>query len=150
VDECKPLVSGHGGGHRQAARQPGGQAPDGVPQARGRAAQVDPIKPTLKAPGTKRLKLKYDEPLSKFAFKFNLRRYSEEGNAAFKSGQYAEALKCYELAGPGRNGYKCRSAQLTTLVYIMRSLLCYPECPPAVGARRLPVSAFQCRSPLTV
>ena len=37
--------------------------------------QVVPIKPTLKAPGTKRLKLKYDEALSNFAFKFNLRRY---------------------------------------------------------------------------
>ena len=40
--------------------------------------QVDPIKPTLNAPGTKRLKLKYDEPLSNVAFKFNLRRYSKE------------------------------------------------------------------------
>ena len=29
----------------------------------------------LKAPGTKRLELKYDELLSSFAFKFNLRRY---------------------------------------------------------------------------
>ena len=38
---------------------------------------VDPIKPTLKAPGTKRLKLKDDELLSSFAFKFNLRRYDE-------------------------------------------------------------------------
>ena len=37
--------------------------------------QVDPIKPTLKAPGTKRLELKYDELLSSFAFNFNLRRY---------------------------------------------------------------------------
>jgi hypothetical protein len=34
------------------------------------------MKPTLKAPRTKRLKLKYDVPLSNFAFKFNLRRYS--------------------------------------------------------------------------
>ncbi len=42
----------------------------------GKPVQVDPIKPTLKAPGTKRLKLEYDEPLSNFAFKFNLRRYS--------------------------------------------------------------------------
>ena len=41
----------------------------------GRAVQVDPIKPTLKAPGTKRLKLKYDKLLSSFAFNFNLRRY---------------------------------------------------------------------------
>ena len=36
--------------------------------------QVDPIKPTLKAPGITLLKLKYVEPLSKIAFKFNLRR----------------------------------------------------------------------------
>jgi hypothetical protein len=33
------------------------------------------MKPKLKPPGTKRLKLNYDEPLSTFAFKFNLRRY---------------------------------------------------------------------------
>ena len=38
--------------------------------------QVDPIKPTLKAHGTVRLKLITDEPLSNFAFKFNLRRYT--------------------------------------------------------------------------
>ena len=37
--------------------------------------QVDPIKPTLKAPGIKLLSLKYDKPLSNFGFKFNLRRY---------------------------------------------------------------------------
>jgi hypothetical protein len=30
----------------------------------------------LKPPGTKRLKLKYDELLSNLAFKFNLRRYN--------------------------------------------------------------------------
>jgi len=41
----------------------------------GRPAQVDPIKPMLKAPGTKLLKLKHDEPLSSSGgFKFNLRR----------------------------------------------------------------------------
>ena len=39
--------------------------------------QVEPTKPVLKAPGIKLLKLEYDEPLSKFAFKFNLRRYTE-------------------------------------------------------------------------
>ena len=37
--------------------------------------QVDPIKPKLKLPGTKRLKLKYDELPSNFAFNFSLRRY---------------------------------------------------------------------------
>jgi hypothetical protein len=36
--------------------------------------QVDPIKPELKLPGTKRLKLKCDESLTNFAFKFELRR----------------------------------------------------------------------------
>jgi hypothetical protein len=39
--------------------------------------QIDPMKPMLKAPGTKRLKLNYDEPLSKLAFKFRLRRFTE-------------------------------------------------------------------------
>jgi hypothetical protein len=43
----------------------------------GRAVQVDPIKPTLKAPGTKRLKLEYDDLLSIFGFEFNLRRHSK-------------------------------------------------------------------------
>ena len=35
------------------------------------------MKPTLKAPGIKRLKLKCDTLLSNFAFNFNLRRYIE-------------------------------------------------------------------------
>jgi hypothetical protein len=39
--------------------------------------QVDPIKPKLTLPGTKRSKLNCDEPLSNFAFKFELRRYAE-------------------------------------------------------------------------
>jgi len=34
------------------------------------------MKPMLKAPRTKRLKLKYDEMPSNVAFKFNLRRYT--------------------------------------------------------------------------
>ena len=42
----------------------------------GRAVQVDPIKPTLKAPVIKLSKLTCDKPLSKFAFKFRLRRYT--------------------------------------------------------------------------
>ena len=45
--------------------------------------QVDPIKPTLKAPGTQRLKLKYDKLLSSFAFNFNLRRYNTESDHLF-------------------------------------------------------------------
>jgi hypothetical protein len=42
----------------------------------GKAVQVDPIKPTLKARGTKRLKPQQDEVLSSFAFNLSLRRYS--------------------------------------------------------------------------
>jgi len=34
------------------------------------------MKPKLKPPGSKLLKLKFDKPLSDFAFKFNLRRYN--------------------------------------------------------------------------
>jgi hypothetical protein len=37
--------------------------------------QVDPIKPMLKAPGIKRLKLQYHQRLLNIGFKFNLRRY---------------------------------------------------------------------------
>ena len=37
--------------------------------------QVDPIKPTLEAPGIKRLKLEHDELLSSFAFNFNFRLF---------------------------------------------------------------------------
>jgi hypothetical protein len=40
------------------------------------------MKPKLTAPGTKRLKLKYDAPLSSFAFKFKLRRYIMDVNSA--------------------------------------------------------------------
>jgi hypothetical protein len=43
--------------------------------------QVDAIKPTLKASGTKRLKLKCEELLSDTAFNFNLRRYSKRARA---------------------------------------------------------------------
>ena len=41
--------------------------------------QVDPIKTKLTLPGAKRLKLKCDEPLSNFAFSFNLRHYNKDG-----------------------------------------------------------------------
>ena len=40
--------------------------------------QVEPIKPLLKAPGTKRLKLKFEVPLSNFAFKFNIHHYTSD------------------------------------------------------------------------
>jgi len=45
-----------------------------MPGHPGRALQVDPMKPTLKASGTKRLKLECDEMLPGFALNSNLRR----------------------------------------------------------------------------
>jgi hypothetical protein len=67
VGICRALV--RGGGARGGAQR--GQQR----RLRGRAVQVDPVKPTLKAPGTERLKLKAEELLSNFGFKFNLRPY---------------------------------------------------------------------------
>jgi len=57
--------------------------------AQGEAVQVDPIKPTLKAPGSERLKLKCDILLSACAFNVNLRRYTKE--------DYLQLLKLYPL-----------------------------------------------------
>jgi hypothetical protein len=45
------------------------------------------MKPMLKPPGTKRLKLKCDIPLATSAFKVNLRRYSKESDPAWRAMQ---------------------------------------------------------------
>ena len=42
----------------------------------GEAVQVDPIRSTLKAPGTDLLTLEYDDLLSYFAFNFDLRHHT--------------------------------------------------------------------------
>jgi hypothetical protein len=47
--------------------------------------QVDPNKTTLKAPGIKRVKLKFDKVLSSFAFKFKLRRFSMVADRVVRS-----------------------------------------------------------------
>jgi hypothetical protein len=52
--------------------------------------QVDPIKPKLRPPGTKLLKLKCDILLSTSAFRFNLRRY-RVGSGAGSAAQSANA-----------------------------------------------------------
>ena len=41
------------------------------------------MKPMLKAPGTKRLKLSYDKPPSITVFKCKLRRYTAAANVSF-------------------------------------------------------------------
>ena len=59
---------------RGGAVHPGGAVGDA---GQDRAVQVNPIKPTLKVPGSERLKLNCDDLHSNFAFKFNLRRYTK-------------------------------------------------------------------------
>jgi hypothetical protein len=71
--ELAPL---HPGGVSAAAHSGGGQL--------GRTVQVDPMKPTLKAPVSMLLKLRYDGPVSSFAFKFNLRRHNSAWRKYFK------------------------------------------------------------------
>ena len=71
--------------------------------AQGRVVQVDPIKPKLKAPEHKRLKLECDILLSTAAFKFKLRRYSK--------GRWAAALRGCTLQpriGRQRSHRRCR------------------------------------------
>jgi len=59
------------------------------------------MKPKLKLPGTQRLKLKCDDPLSIFAFKFNFRRFTTAetttalasvGRCRLTSGAYTRPL----------------------------------------------------------
>jgi hypothetical protein len=59
--------------------------------------QVDHIKPTLKVPGNKRLKLDCHEPLSNVAFDVNLRRYTMEAAAVAH-------LRFFSGAGGGGGG----------------------------------------------
>jgi len=54
-----------------------------APRRHGRAVQVAPIKPVMKAPRiNQRWKLKYEELLSNFGFTFSLRRYAMGADAA--------------------------------------------------------------------
>jgi hypothetical protein len=48
----------------------------------GKGVQVESMKPMMKAPGTMRLKLKCHKPPSNFAFNFNFRRQTQEGQPA--------------------------------------------------------------------
>ena len=62
--------------------------------------QVDPIKPTFKAPGSKRLKLEHENPVPNFAFNFNLRRYKEAQEQQMNQNMYAQLLPA-ALPAPG-------------------------------------------------
>jgi hypothetical protein len=96
VDECKPLVGGDGRNGRSGWR--GAHAAG----RRGRRAALRPGEAGAASPyqtqaetawnaGTQHLSLKCDEPLSSFAFKFNLRRYILEPGEAALAALVAEA-----------------------------------------------------------
>jgi hypothetical protein len=68
------------------------------------------MKPLLKAPGTKRLKLKSDEPVSSSGFNFNLRHYTlgREGPDPGREGPAGPEVP----AGPeGRAGTRISSSR---------------------------------------
>jgi len=73
--------------------------------------QVDPIKPTLKAPGTKRLTQKCDESLSNFAFNFNLRRYTSGNEPVF-------AFKAQNVGDMTIKGITVTDFRISANVYI--------------------------------
>jgi hypothetical protein len=52
------------------------------------------MKPILKAPESKHLKLKHEKTLSNFAFKFNLRRFNQAVQRARAADQLAKARRC--------------------------------------------------------
>jgi len=80
--------------------------------AHGRVVQVDPMKRKLKAPGAKRLKLKYDEPLSIFAFKCILHRYTMVAGAALAE---LGRLRQARMGGGGGGGGAAGELSLTDL-----------------------------------
>ena len=63
--------------------------------------QVDPIKPTLKAPVTECLKLKYEELLSNFGSKFDMRRYSLVREAGDNVGHEGRPVQVEPRLTPG-------------------------------------------------
>jgi hypothetical protein len=73
--------------------------------------QVDPMRPTLKPPRSKRLKLRCVVPLSNFAFKFDLRRHNEDFVACGK--RYAADLRAAGCeAGPYNRALFCSTPAL--------------------------------------
>jgi len=91
----------------------GGDASASLQPRPGRAVQVNPIKSTLKAPGTKRLKLNYNELLSNFAFNFNLRHDTPvQGDyyLNFKLQDCTDRQICRDMSGITTLAGRCRMA----------------------------------------
>ena len=82
--------------------------------------QVDPIKPTLKAtlkaPGIQHLKLKCDEPLSNFAFSFNLRCYIKGVTTGRKFANRSYLYRFNVAMDPGVQAARwCLSQEMSTM-----------------------------------
>jgi hypothetical protein len=71
----------------------------------------------LKVPGTEHLKVTHDEPPSKFAFKFNLRRYNKD-IAKDAAPFMRKASKYYESIA----AQLCANGQGLTLVHVRAQL----------------------------
>ncbi len=63
----------------------------------GTAVQVGPMKPTLKAPKSKLLKLENEKVLSNYAFEFNLRRYNKGAPGSSSETSAAATMRQEEL-----------------------------------------------------
>ena len=102
--------------------------------------QVDPVKPALKAPGIVLLKLKYDEALSIFAFKINLRRYNWEQRSGGHGGRRVPILAATANAmrgdherclDAGMDGYLSKPVQRKSLLQMMGFWICKrDDCSP--------------------
>jgi hypothetical protein len=94
------------------------------------------MKPTLKPPGIKRLKLMLGHPLSNFAFEFNLRCYTmartymsvEEVVAVAEAGRCAGATEClFTLGDRPEARYPAAAAELQAMVRRSRLTLSNPR-----------------------
>jgi hypothetical protein len=100
------------------------------------------MKPKLKPPGTKRLKLKHENPLSSFAFNFNLRRYRADCGGAHSGAHRGRAVQ----VDPIKPTLKAPKSKLSKLAHekvlsncafkfhLHRSIEGYGGAPSALGA----------------
>jgi len=96
--------------------------------------QVDRMKPKLKPPRSKHLKLRCVVPLSNFAFKFNLRRYSKGIFLFYKLSQISE----WRQSGKGLH---------SSTFQLNLSRFCHPLVSPCLvdwGKTMLPTYPTKC------
>ena len=89
--------------------------------------QVEPIRPTFKAPGTKRLKLKCGELLSSFAFNVDLRRFTKAWCPRLHDAVAAWSFKSYAEFLQRRRHYLLALSAALTLVRRCRLTLSNPR-----------------------